>query len=155
MRLRPEPPTYRQRVTDATVPIPTGRTHHLARRDEWEAQRRAPAYRPGAFTDEGFVHCTDGLDRLLVPANTYYRTDPGPFVVLEIDLDRVTAPVRYDADPAIYPHVYGPIERSAVVATYVPERSDDGHFTGFGPAQAFQPDRPEGDSVDPGPGQRA
>lgn len=121
-------------MTDTSATAPTGRTHHLARRSEWEAQRHTPSYRPGAFATEGFVHCTDGLDRLLVPANAYFRNDPGPFVVLEIDLDRVAAPVRYDADPPIYPHVYGPIEPSAVVATHEPVRSDDGTFTGFGRA---------------------
>jgi uncharacterized protein (DUF952 family) len=108
-------------------------TFHLARRDEWEAQRDTAGYRPSAFATEGFVHCTDGLDRLLTPANAYFAADPGPFVALEIDLDRVAAEVRYDADPPIYPHVYGAIEPSAVVATYVAERAPDGTFTGFRP----------------------
>ena len=108
-------------------------THHLARCTEWEAQRTTGGYLPSAFEAEGFIHCTDGLDRLLTPANTYFVDDPGPFVVLEIDLDRVAAPTRYDADPPIYPHVYGPVEPSAVVRTYRPERAPDGRFTGFVP----------------------
>jgi uncharacterized protein (DUF952 family) len=113
------------------------RTYHLARRHEWEAQRHTSGYRPSAFAAEGFVHCTDGLDRLLIPANAYFAADPGPFVALEVDLDRVSAEVRYDADPPIYPHVYGPIEPSAVVASFAAERDPDGTFTGFrreGPA---------------------
>jgi uncharacterized protein (DUF952 family) len=118
----------------------TGYTHHLARRAEWESQRKTAAYCPSAFESDGFVHCTDGLDRLLTPANAYFRADVGPFVVLEIDLGRVAAPVRYDADPPIYPHVYGPIEPSAVVATYLPERTADGTFTGFRPVPTDGPD---------------
>ena len=120
------------------VPEPAPRhTFHLARSDEWQAQRHTSGYRPSAFAADGFVHCTDGLDRLLIPANAYFATEPGPFVALEIDLDRVTAEVRYDAGPPIYPHVYGPIEPAAVVATFAAERADDGTFTGFrreGPA---------------------
>lgn len=109
----------------------SSRTFHLARRDDWEAQRHTSGYRPSAFAAEGFVHCTDGLDRLLVPANAYFAADPSPFVALEIDLGQVAAEVRYDAEPPIYPHVYGPIEPSAVVATFVAERDPDGRFTGF------------------------
>lgn len=116
------------------VPSPHGITHHLAVADEWEAQRDAPTYRPSAFAVEGFVHCTDGLDRLLVPANAYYRDDPGRFVALEVDLDRVSAPVRYDAEPPVYPHVYGPIETAAIVRVLVAERSPDGTFVGFAPS---------------------
>lgn len=108
-------------------------THHLARRSEWEARRSTDGYRPSAFAAEGFIHCTDGLDRLLVPANAYFAGDPGPFVVLEIDLDRVAAPARYDAEPPIYPHIYGPVPPTAVVRTFLPERDPDGRFTGFRP----------------------
>jgi uncharacterized protein (DUF952 family) len=110
-----------------------GHTFHLARRDEWEAQRHTSGYRPSAFFVEGFVHCTDGLDLLLTPANAYFAGEAGPFVALEIDLSRVAAMVRYDAAPPIYPHIYGPIEPSAVVATYLAERDPDGTFTGFRP----------------------
>jgi uncharacterized protein (DUF952 family) len=130
-----------------SAPWPSGeRTYHLARSSEWEQQRSSDGYRPSAFEAEGFVHCTDGLEQLLVPANAYFASDPGPFVVLEIDLDLVAAPVRYDAEPPIYPHIYGPIEPASVVATHAPVRDAAGRFTGFRPA-------------DPGgevpPGQRA
>jgi uncharacterized protein (DUF952 family) len=107
------------------------RTFHLARRNEWEAQRHTSGYRPAAFATDGFVHCTDGLDRLLTPANAYFATEAGPFVALEIDLALVSAETRYDAEPPIYPHIYGPVEPSAVVATFVAERDPDGTFTAF------------------------
>lgn len=98
---------------------------------DWHRQRASDQYAPAAFDDEGFVHCTLGLDRLLVPANIYYRDDRRRFVVLQIDLDRIHAPVRYDDPDRIYPHVYGPIDVAAVVATRSVVRADDGTFLGF------------------------
>ena len=76
----------------------------------WETQRDGPRYRPEAFEREGFVHCTDGLAHLLVPANTYYRDDPRPYLALEIDLDAVAAPARFDDEACRYPHIYGPVD---------------------------------------------
>jgi uncharacterized protein (DUF952 family) len=110
---------------------PARTTYHLVPAEVWEAQRDGPRYRPEGFAAEGFVHCTDGLDHLLVPANAYYRGDPRPFLALELDLDAVSAPTRYDDEARRYPHVYGPIEVAAVRRVLVAERAGDGTFTGF------------------------
>jgi uncharacterized protein (DUF952 family) len=115
------------------VSTPSGRTWHLVPAAVWEAQRTGALYRPEAFEDDGFVHCTDGLDHLLVPANTYYRDDARPYLALEIDLDGVAAPARYDDQAERYPHVYGPIDVAAVRTVLAAERADDGTFTGFVP----------------------
>jgi uncharacterized protein (DUF952 family) len=112
---------------------PTGRTWHLVPEVVWEAQRTGRLYRPEAFGDDGFVHCTDGLDHLLVPANAYYRDDPRPYLALEIDLASVSAPARYDDPAERYPHVYGPVEVAAVRTVLVAERADDGTFIRFVP----------------------
>lgn len=113
---------------------PTGVALHLTPVEVWDRQRLDPTYLPEGFDGEGFVHCTDGADRLLVPANALYRRDPRSFVVLEVELDRVQAPVRYDDEARIYPHVYGPIDTAAVVGLRRAERADDGTFTAFPPA---------------------
>ena len=44
-----------------------------------------------------------------------------------VDLDRLTAAWRYDGD-ARYPHVYGPIERAAVLTVRPIERAPDGSY---------------------------
>lgn len=77
-------------------------------------QSALPAYRPEAFVSDGFVHCTDGEAALLAVANRYFHGDPRPFLLLDIDLSRVAAPVVYENLERRYPHVYGPIERVAV-----------------------------------------
>jgi uncharacterized protein (DUF952 family) len=106
-------------------------TFHLVPAVVWEEQRHGSHYVPESFPTEGFVHCTDGLDHLLVPANAYYRDDPRPYLALEIDLDAVEAPARYDDDARRYPHVYGPVDVAAVRRVLVAERAADGTFTGF------------------------
>jgi len=87
---------------------------------------------PERFEREGFVHLTLGLDQLLVPANTYYRDDPRPHVALTVDLALVEAEVRFDADPPIYPHLYGPLPVLAVTALRRAHRDEDGTFIGWG-----------------------
>ena len=98
----------------ATASRPAGRTYHLAPAEVWVAQAEADAYRPEAFADEGFIHCTDGEANLLAVANRYYQGDKRPYVVLTVDLDRVAAPARYEDPDRVYPHIYGGLKRDAV-----------------------------------------
>jgi uncharacterized protein (DUF952 family) len=110
---------------------PSGLTWHLVAEEVWAAQRDEPRYWPERFDADGFVHCTDGLDHLLVPANAYYRDDPRTYLALEIDLGAVEAPARFDDEARRYPHVYGPIDTAAVRRVLTAERAPDGTFTGF------------------------
>jgi uncharacterized protein (DUF952 family) len=101
-------------------PPPT--TYHLLPRAEWEAADPDHDYLPRAFAQDGFVHCTDGAAEVAATANRYYREVPD-LLVLTIDRARLAAPVRYEDPRQIYPHVYGPIERAAIV-TVQPMRRD-------------------------------
>ena len=72
---------------------------------------------------------------MVATANRHYMADPRQFVVLTVDLDRVGVPWRYDtADPADtrYPHIYGEIPRTAVLASQPMERDAGGTFLGLG-----------------------
>ncbi len=75
---------------------PRGRTLHLTPEAVWLSQADAKTYQPEPFATEGFIHCTDGEANLVRVANLFYQSDPRPHVVLMIDLERVTAPVRYE-----------------------------------------------------------
>ena len=103
-------------------------TFHLALVEEWTANPDLPTYAPSAFGGEGFIHCTDGERELMEVGNRYYKDDPRGLVALEIDLSRVGAPVRYEDPRQIYPHIYGELERDAVVAVHRVERAPDGAF---------------------------
>ena len=111
-------------------------TFHLIPAVRWEAWRAAPdpaaRYTPVGFEAEGFVHCTNGDDEMLAVANRIYADDPGPFVVLHLDLALVGAPWRYDDPGSPYPHVYGPLRRDAVRAVRAVVRDVAGRFVGYG-----------------------
>ena len=100
-------------------------TYHLVRPTEWRASDKSQPYVPLAFESDGFVHCTDGEDEVAATANRYYSGE-ADLVVLTIDLDRVTSPVRYEDPRRIYPHVYGPIDRGAIIAVRPIQRDPNG-----------------------------
>jgi len=68
---------------------------------------------------------------MVATANRHYRDDPRPFVVLTLDLDRIRSPVRIEDPGGIYPHVFGPIDREAIVVVRPMPRADDGTFLPF------------------------
>lgn len=107
------------------------RTYHLVPAERWAAARPDRPYEAASLADEGFVHCTDGADELVTTANRHLSADPRPYLVLTLELDRVGSPWRYDEPGSPYPHVYGPVDRRAVVAVTPIERGPDGRFTAF------------------------
>ncbi len=107
-------------------------TYHLIPVEVWAVvDPDAPLHRP-SLDDEGFIHCTDGADALIATANRHYRDDPRDFLALTVDLDRVTSPWRYDDPGEPYPHIYGPIDRVAIVGTTSVRRDADGSFEALG-----------------------
>lgn len=112
-------------------------TLHLVPEDVWLAQKDASQYLPDRFSGEGFIHCTHGHDVVIEVGNRYYRDDARAYLVLEVDLARVAAPVVYEDDERRFPHIYGPLERHAVRRVNRIERAADGTFIAIGePAPA-------------------
>ena len=107
------------------------RTFHLTPAEIWEETDPGRPYAAPSLASEGFIHCTDGADAMVVTANRFYATDPRDFVVLTIDLERVGSPWRYDEPGSPYPHVYGPIDRQAIVGAVGIPRGSDGRFLPF------------------------
>ena len=107
-----------------------GLTYHLVPRDYYEAQDATQDYRPEPMIAgrEDFIHCTDGAQNLADTANRYYTLVPGDFLALVIDLARLNAPARYDAPSRIFPHIYGPLNRNAIVEIVPVPRQPDGRF---------------------------
>jgi uncharacterized protein (DUF952 family) len=114
---------------------------HLVAEDVWRAVPPGEPYAPGSLATEGFVHCTAGEELLVRVANTFYRDDPSPYLVLDVDESRLAAEVRWESPPGDdplgtevrFPHVYGPIDAAAVVAVRRADRRPDGTFTGVAP----------------------
>jgi uncharacterized protein (DUF952 family) len=110
-------------------------TFHLTPRQVWE-ERPNEDYRPEAFSQDGFIHCTNGEVELLRVANAFYRSDRREQIVLVLDLARVRPPVTYEDPGAIYPHIYGSLNRDAVVGIRPVERAADGTYLAIGSGDA-------------------
>ncbi|MEU4669864.1 DUF952 domain-containing protein [Amycolatopsis sp. NPDC023774] len=95
---------------------------HICTRDEWAAVPEGGEFAAPSLVDIGFIHCSDP-GTVSLPANALYRgrTD---LVLLEIDPTRVDARVVWEdgapphPDGILFPHIYGPIPRNAVVAVH-------------------------------------
>lgn len=147
---------------------------HLVALQDWRAAPADQPYTPKAFATDGFIHCTAGDALLLTVANAFYRQQPGDFVAVAIDEARVTAPVKWEAPaspkgaaapPAgtplppeveaevgaeeasmtLFPHIYGPLNRDAILGMRKMVRAADGAFTGFAPLE----DPPPQDAANP------
>jgi uncharacterized protein (DUF952 family) len=103
-------------------------TLHLIPEEIWNRAANQSSYTPDAFAADGFVHCTDGDENLIAVGNRYYTGDPRPYLALTIAIDKLTSPVRYDDPGRIFPHIYGPINRAAVVSKRSVTRGSGGSF---------------------------
>jgi uncharacterized protein (DUF952 family) len=103
-------------------------TYHLVSKDYFDSLDASREYVPAAFAQDGFIHCTDAPDEMARVANLFYRSEPPPHLYLEIDKDRVRAPVRYDDAENKYPQLYGPLNRDAIVKVREAERDGEGNF---------------------------
>ncbi len=116
---------------------------HLIPADNWQQLADGEPVTNGSLLTEGFIHCTDEPDVMLQVANTFYSGQPGDFVVLHVEVERLTsrcvweppAPVNGSSGRALapsFPHVYGPIDRDAVLGVQAILRDASGTFTCYG-----------------------
>jgi len=103
--------------------------YHLAPAAYFDGLPADQPYLPREFERDGFMHCTKGEERMLLVADTVYRRVPGDFVLLMIDERRVTAPIKYEnSGGLLFPHIYGPLNRDAIVRVAAMGRREDGTF---------------------------
>lgn len=117
---------------DAISSKDAGVTYHMAIAGEWEQQKDAATYVPSAFAADGFIHCTNGLELLQWVGSSFYKESGDPRIVLVLAIDEISSEVRYDDPDEHFPHIYGPLNTSAVIAELPVHRAPDGTFIGFG-----------------------
>ncbi len=103
-------------------------TYHLVERSFWESLDPGADYAPRDFAREGFIHCTDGAQEMARVANAFYLANTAPHLYVYIDKTRVRAPIRYDDAARCYPHIYGALNRDAIVAIRPARRRADGSY---------------------------
>jgi len=130
--------------------------YHIVTESDFRAHVRGDAYTPASLKDFGFVHCALQASVVTV-ANDYFADAAEPVLLLEIDPERLTSEVRYEAaapiagggtahlvDAALFPHVYGPIHTPAIARVGVLGVMADGYrWPGeFEALDAFLADEP-------------
>lgn len=88
---------------------------HITLPEDWEGSAGRPSYQPASLASEGFIHCSyeNQLDAVL---KRYFSGRERVFV-LKIDTDKLMSKLVKEPSTGgeVYPHIYGPLNRSAVV----------------------------------------
>ena len=98
------------------------RIFHIATLAAWDDARRSGSYTISTIgrtlAEEGFIHASRE-DQWRGVRDRFYADVTEPLVLLAIDTDRLASPVVEespgDGIDETFPHVYGPIDPSAVV----------------------------------------
>lgn len=108
--------------------------YHLVTTTRWQDWPSDQPYLPAEYANDGFVHCTAGDELMIAVANRFYQNVQGDFLLLVIESERLTSPLKWEAPSPgdtlapLFPHIYGPINRDAVVAIKTITRASDGRF---------------------------
>lgn len=114
--------------------------YHVVTLDEWNAAPDRP-YAPASLAQDGFVHCSPDEPTTLTVVNAFYRSAPRPLLALHLDEDRLTAQCVWEAaapapppgvaEGTLFPHVFGPVNRDAVIRVQRVEWDEEGRATGL------------------------
>lgn len=109
---------------------------HITAFSEWEAARSAGVYTAPSLDTEGFIHCSTAA-QAADTANIFFKGRQG-LVLLCIDEEKLTSECRYE-DPTggghdprmgkLFPHVYGPINVTAVIKVVDFPADENGNFS--------------------------
>lgn len=101
--------------------------YHIEREDVWKKALADGVYTPGSYESDGFIHCS-ALEQITLVANSHYAGQQG-LVLLCISQKLLDAETLWEpSDGLYYPHIYGPLNTSAVVAALPFPCRQDGTF---------------------------
>jgi uncharacterized protein (DUF952 family) len=86
----------------------------------------AESTRGASLAEVGYIHCSFA-PQVETVANYIYADWSRALVLLEIDVEQVTSPIRVEnleGGTEEFPHIYGPIPAAAVTRVHPLERSD-------------------------------
>ncbi|MFJ8045633.1 DUF952 domain-containing protein [Kitasatospora sp. NPDC096147] len=109
--------------------------YHLAPLDDWLREPGRP-YTAASLLTDGFIHCSPDEPTALAVANAYFQDARDPLMALLIEERLVEPMVKWEAPngppPAgaapdvLFPHIYGRLNRTAVLGLEKLERNANG-----------------------------
>ena len=103
--------------------------YHIASHSDWSTQQNASEFTAESLESEGFIHASNA-DQIVDTANLIFsgRDD---LLILTIDPDQLTSPVKEEDlyGHGAHPHIYGPINRPAILSSTDFPCSPDGTFS--------------------------
>lgn len=91
--------------------------YHITTRQEWNNAQSSGKYEAVSLKEEGFIHCSQ--EPQIPGVLQRYFAGKKDLVKLAIDTDKLQSQLIYEWSPSIadtFPHIYGPINTSAVLA---------------------------------------
>lgn len=114
--------------------------YHITTRDAWQHAHDSGMYRAPSLESEGFIHCSTAAQ--VVPVANALYPGQADLVLLAINPAGLAAALRWEppahpnpddpvpaAEHDLFPHVYGPINTSAVTRALDFPPGEDGRFT--------------------------
>ncbi len=113
--------------------------YHIVRESEYRSCSDGKKYEPVNLQEVGFIHCS--LESSVIPvANDYYGNVEEKILLLRIEPVKLNSQTKYEtAQPEkgagtshissspIFPHVYGPIDNSAIDGIGVLNKGESGY----------------------------
>ena len=100
---------------------------HIIDKTELENIEGSRYYKPASLENEGFIHCSR-INQLVRVAQSHYKQRNGIFI-MAIESTKAGSPVVFEDLYNLnekYPHIYGPVEMTAVKNIYPMEETADG-----------------------------
>ena len=111
--------------------------YHITSRAAWQQAQATGEYRADSLQTEGFIHCST-LSQVLPVANNFYKGQSG-LILLEIEPALLSPDLKWEPPSGgtpppgvpvgeMFPHIYGPINLSAVVKVFDLETNSGGSW---------------------------
>lgn len=101
--------------------------YRIESEEAWQQAIPSGVYIPADFASEGFIHCS-ALEQVVDVAGRVHRGEQG-LVLLCISQKALKTELRWEPSRGLYyPHIYGPLNTSAVVAVLPFPCGADGTF---------------------------
>jgi uncharacterized protein (DUF952 family) len=85
---------------------------HVATRADWEKAEATGYYTGNTLATEGFIHCAKP-EQLMHVLTRYFPTLVDHAIV-ELDIGKVEPEIRWEGAAEHFPHIYGPLNVSAM-----------------------------------------